>query len=80
MNVHETLTDIQKRPVVVMRHRGNENWRIVKVFCCNHKGLEARTGRPKNIRAGLRLFKKFLWPGQKFFMGYFGVGPEISVP
>ena len=31
VNVHETLKDIQKKPVVVIRHKQKENWHIVKV-------------------------------------------------
>jgi alpha-tubulin suppressor-like RCC1 family protein len=31
VNVHETLKDIQKKPVVVIRHKSKEHWHIVKV-------------------------------------------------
>jgi hypothetical protein len=34
--VHETLKDIQKKPVVVIRDRPKEKWHIVKVIFNNY--------------------------------------------
>uniref|UniRef100_A0A914HFK4 Regulator of chromosome condensation n=1 Tax=Globodera rostochiensis TaxID=31243 RepID=A0A914HFK4_GLORO len=46
VNVHETLTDIQKRPVVVMRHKNKQKWHIVKVAAGeNHLAMLSNDGQ-----------------------------------
>lgn len=45
VNVHETLTDIQKKPVVVIRHKSKENWHIVKIAAGeNHLAMLSNEG------------------------------------
>ncbi|KAL3126020.1 hypothetical protein niasHT_003617 [Heterodera trifolii] len=46
VNVHETLTDIQKKPMVVMRHKNKQNWHIVKIAAGeNHLAMLSNEGQ-----------------------------------
>lgn len=45
VNVHETLKDIQKKPVVVIRHKSRQKWHIVKIAAGeNHLAMLSTDG------------------------------------